>query len=517
MSQPARKRPNVLWLMSDQHNANCTGYAGHPNVKTPSLDGMAERGVTFTSAFANNPICSPSRICFMSSQYMRTHRMFGNDHAEYPHPNPDTLACLFRRYGYQTGLFGKSHMVRRWDEDGFERIRYTDLCDSRRGDPLSMHYFKYLDERGLADWYEEGTVRMGMEYTMDGSGPAKLPYEHSIEHFTGEETLRFLAERDATRPFFIHMSFQRPHAPIAPAAEYFDMYDPAEIVLPDSAADFYENRFAGKPACIRNRVKDGGRYPLADPNVDRLKRCLASYYALITCIDMEIGRVIETLEREGELENTIVFYTADHGDFAGEHGLFHKNLGIYDSIQRIPFLLSWPGGPRGTAVDDIVESVDLYPTLCALCDVPLPAGREGRSVLPLAQPGGAGGWKDAAFCEWETGGTGPISAIRTRSHRLVYYGGRHEGELYDHRDDPGEIRNLWSEPAHTDTKLELLQRLMDFTMRYGKETDHETDRRQDQEARHSPSRLLHKHRRYWSRLTEAYTEESSWPPRRAIT
>jgi choline-sulfatase/uncharacterized sulfatase len=127
------------------------------------------------------------------------------------------------------------------------------------------------------------------------------------------------------------MSFQRPHAPIAPAKEHFDMYDPQDIVLPDNAFDFLENRFAGKPKFIQEKVAKSS-YPLADPNPDRLKRVIASYYALITVIDMEIGRVLDKLQEMGELDNTVIVYVADHGDFAGEHGLFHKNLGIYDSI-----------------------------------------------------------------------------------------------------------------------------------------------------------------------------------------
>ncbi len=113
-------------------------------------------------------------------------------------------------------------MIGKWDSDGFEHIRYCDLIDSQRWDPTTNHYFKYLDDLGLSDFYEEGTVKAGQEYANDGSGSAQLPYEHSIERFTGRETVSFLENRDESRPFFIHMSFQRPHAPIAPAVEHFD-------------------------------------------------------------------------------------------------------------------------------------------------------------------------------------------------------------------------------------------------------------------------------------------------------
>lgn len=505
------KRPNVLWLMSDQHNASCTGYAGHPDVRTPNLDRIAADGVDFTRGYANNPICSPSRLCFMTGQYLHTHRMFGNDHADYPHGNPDSLACLFRRYGYQTGLFGKSHMIRRWDEDGFEKIRYTDLCDATAADPLTVHYFQYLHDRGLADSYEEGSPKPGQEYMDNGSGPSRLPYEHSIEHYTGNTTLEFLRERDASRPFFIHMSFQRPHAPIAPAQEFYDMYDPDRLTLPDSAIDWFERRFEGKPDHLRDRLLRGCSYPLA-ADQPTLRRCLASYYGLISAIDREIGRVIEHLEASGELDNTIIFYTADHGDFAGEHGLFHKNFGIYESIQRIPFLLKWPGGPQGVKCDRLVESIDFYPTLCELCDIPLPEGRDGQSLTALYDGKTV---KDAVYCEWENFAPVParISALRTNDFRLVFYSDSGDGELYDHRRDPGEIDNLWNAPEYADIKTDLLGRLLAFSMKYRAETDVTSDRKLGERERNCPARLVHKHRVYWSDLEKVYHTPGAWPPK----
>ena len=208
-------RPNVLWLMSDQHNARCTGYAGHPDVKTPALDRIAGRGVTFANAFCNNPICAPSRISFMTGQYCHTHRLFGNDNRWVQAPNPNSLSAVCQRHGYQTALVGKSHMVPAWDHASFEHIRYTDLIDADISDPRTNHYFAYLAERGLADCYGEGSAKPGQRNADDGSTPALLPYEHSIEHFTGEHALGFLHTRDESRPFFMHLSFQRPHGLMA--------------------------------------------------------------------------------------------------------------------------------------------------------------------------------------------------------------------------------------------------------------------------------------------------------------
>ncbi|HBE03508.1 MAG: hypothetical protein A2096_01430 [Spirochaetes bacterium GWF1_41_5] len=500
-----KMRPNVLWLMSDQHNAGCTGYAGHPDVKTPNLDSIAGSGVNFINGFCNNPICAPSRICFATGTYMHTSRMFGNDCQEYG-KDARTIAMLFRQYGYQNALIGKSHMVRKWDEAGFERIRYTDLCDALYNDPMTTHYFRYLCDHRLGDLYEEGTPRAEMDYTNDGSKPAKLPYEHSIEHFTGNESLAFLQERDTRRPFFLKMSFQRPHAPIAPAGEYFNLYDPDRLCLPASMADWYENGFAGKPDFMRQLLEKQIPYPFCVKDEKRLRRVLASYYALITCIDMEIGRVIDYLKKTGQYENTIILYTADHGDFAGEHGLFHKNFGIYESIHRIPFLLKYPGSPAGKKIEGLAEAVDYFPTLCALCEIPVPEQAEGSSLLPLIS--GTGSGKNAVFCEWEwpTAG-GKCSAVRTRDYRLVFYGKGKGGELYDRSKDPGEMCNLWNNPEYTARKLELLEMLFSFSLEYSVRTGIKTDENNNYQYRMSPSRQLHKMKKYWSDLEKAYTQE----------
>ena len=499
MSGKPDRRPNVLWLMSDQHNASCVGYANHPNVRTPNIDRIAHDGVEFTNMFANSPICSPSRNSFITGQYVHTHRLFGNYYANYSVPNPETVACQFRRYGYQTGLFGKSHMVGRWDADGFEVIRYTSPWSDVDDDPMTCHYFKYLDEHGLADSYESGYLRDGHEYETDGSSPSMLPYEHSVEHYIRRETVDFFTNRDPARPFFIQVSFDRPHSPVTPSKEHFDMYNPEDIALPANAIDYFENCFAGKPKFMQDMLKNGCEYPLADANPERLKRCLASYYALITVIDSEIGHILRKLQEIDELDNTIIVYTSDHGDFAGEHGLFHKGLGIYDCIHRIPFLISWPDGPKGTKCDEIAEAVDVYPTLCELCRVPLPTDRDGLSLLPIVCDQAPG--KDAAYCE-HVGGGEFSAAVRTKNHRLVYYSGNKTGELYDHQNDPGEIHNLWDNQDYVGKRMELTEKLFSFTLDYSK-TFCDLNK-------YSPIRLmLLSGGEFWSNLKRTYKEGPS--------
>ncbi|MCL2700766.1 MAG: sulfatase-like hydrolase/transferase [Phycisphaerae bacterium] len=506
-----KQRPNVLWIMTDQHHAGCVGYNGHPDVKTPALDRLAGRSVNFTNAFANNPICAPSRVCFMTGRYIKNHRRAGNDnflHGDDGHAA--TLAAACRQRGYQTAVVGKSHMVPAWDAAMFEHVRYTDIFDACPSDPRTCHYFDYLCNKGLGDFLEDSEAIAGNEAALDGSRPSVLKYEDTNEHYTGNETLAFLQGRDRRRPFFLQMSFYRPHSPILPAQEFFDLYDPDKLTLPPSAGEFLSGNFKTKHTTQARILGDGLRYPLA-ADEKTLRRCLASYYGLITAIDGEIGRALDFLEREGELDNTIVLFTADHGDFAGEHGLFHKNLGIYDAVQRIPFLLSWPGGPGGIRDDRLVESVDWFPTVCDLCDVPPPGPLDGQSLIAggtLTTPA-----KEAVFCEWcNFVPAGRISSIRTGRYRLNYSAATSEGELYDHQTDPGETRNLYADPAHSETKTALLERLLAFNMTYGLMTDPATDSASFAVLNDTPARRIWRGAAYWSDLEADRANRPTWPP-----
>jgi len=298
------------------------------------------------------------------------------------------------------------------------------------------------------------------------------------------------------------MSFERPHPHWMPAAEYADLYNSEEIVLGADADDWFRNHWEGRPEHIIRSVRD----KMSGLTRDDVKRALAHHFALITCIDMEIGRVLDRLEADKELGNTLIVYTADHGDFAGDHGLILKNLGIYESIHRIPFILAWPGGPQNEVRDAIIESVDLFPTLCELARVPPPKAMDGRSILPELR--GAAEGRDHAICEWDF--LHPhrfVNAIRTRRYRLVYYSHELGGELYDHDVDPDEMHNLYEDPAHASARLELLERLFDEVNRYQRKSDFDTDREKDEKEVFSPAHLIHKQFGKWSEIARLFDLE----------
>ncbi|MFO8080455.1 MAG: sulfatase-like hydrolase/transferase, partial [Armatimonadota bacterium] len=256
------------------------------------------------------------------------------------------------------------------------------------------------------------------------------------------------------------------------------------------------NEFAGRPEFIRQMMRNKMG---AFETPEELKEALAYHFALITVIDMEMGRVLDHLEETGELENTIVVYCADHGDFAGDHGVYMKNVGIYESIHRIPFIISYPGSPEGEVrEDEIIESIDLFPTLCELADVPAPEGvLDGRSIVPEIEGRGEG--KPFSICEWDfPEPQRRVNAIRTGRYRLTYYSHEQGGELYDHATDPWEMHNVYNDPEYADTRLALLEQLFDQVNMYRRKTDRDTDIARSADERLTPSRLIHKHFRKWS-------------------
>lgn len=490
------KKLNVLFLMADQHNAECIGVtAKRPELRTPHLDRIAENGVRFERAYCNVPICQPSRISFFSGQYAHTHGMLGNHDFHYAGNMPPSLAETFRMHGYQTALVGKSHMIKAWDKKGFEHIRYCDLCDTDRWDILSNHYFKYLVDNGLGDMYEDSSGSLpGVDFDY---GKAKLPYKHSHEAWTGDESIKFLQNRDKHRPFFLFTSFERPHPTWLVADEIFDSYSPEEINLPASSADAFERDFAAKPDHIRIMFQDRRKTEAMT------RKCLTCHYALITAIDGEIGRILKYLQEQNELENTVIVYTADHGEFAGDHGVIKKNIGIYESIHRIPFLVSAPGIKPTVDFENIIESIDLYPTLCEICGIASPESAEGNSFTPMLA--GKKGTKERAICEWGVSDDDRSHAIRTKEWRLVHYRHWRCGELYHTSADPGELNNLWDSPEHQAKKTELLEYLLTEVSHYKLNSDQSSSYARDVKMYGSNSmyQIVRKGEK-WSRIKKTH-------------
>lgn len=496
------KRPNVLFIMADQFNAG--NLMKDDQARTPNLDQLAEDGVLFQDAYCNNPVCAPSRVSFITGQYPRTHRVLGNNIYELDDTNPDTMPCAFRKKGYQTALVGKSHMIGKWDRDGFEHIRYCDLCDCDRNDPLQNHYYRYLYDLGLADKAEANTKKDDHPGAHSRAFISEIPYEHSLETWTANESIKFLKARDHERPFFLHMSFLRPHPPRSVPIDLGLLYDPEKITLPENAADYFVNKFKGKHETIRKNAEQFSIDPRIPKDENDLKRYMAYYLTVVTMIDEQIGRVIDYLKAINDYENTVIVFTADHGEFAGEHGVTNKNAGIYESIHRIPFILKYPGCAKGKSRGGIVESVDLFPTMSELCSVDYSSEVDGISVLPVAE--GVSEGKEFSVCEWDFYHKYKkrITAIRTKDYRLIYFGRELGGELYEAASDPGEMNNLYDEPGYETVKINLLELMLEHVREYSAKSSFKKDIETGYLTRNCLTTLIHKGKKVWSDIEDLY-------------
>jgi len=431
------KNPNILFLFSDQFNARCLSIAGHPDVNTPNLDRLAREGVRFENAYTQNPVCTPSRVSFLSGLYPSTHGYYGLYGRE-PDQSMTSMFAYFREQGYRTGALGKLHTPRYWIEKDCQFV-YDEFIE----------HPKYLEGTGLYD------VNDNRPFTGNRNGETSaIPLEHSCEVVLAQQTLRFLrnqgepADRGADdAPWFAWVSFARPHSPLTPSEPFASMYSTESVTMPPSAD---EAVIQSQPNRIR--TVPGSK---KEPNPSEAETMLAAYLALVSQVDHGIGLILDELEASGELENTIIVFSADHGDYAGEHGLWSKHGGISSrAITRVPMIVRMPAGSEnGSVCEEIIEAIDLFPTLCALAELPIPDHLQGTSFAGLLgenpQP-----IRDNALTE-----NAHRKALATKDWRYVANIGDQPDELYDQINDPWETNNLIDDPEFSDVSRKLLRQL----------------------------------------------------------
>lgn len=437
-------RPNVLFLFSDQHNARCLSCAGHPQVGTPYLDRLAAEGTRFTNAYANNPICTPSRISYLSGLYPSTHGYYGL-YGRQPDAPLTSIFKHFREQGYRTGALGKLHTPRYWIEPDCQFI-YDEFIE----------FPKYLEGAGL---YDRNDNRA---FTGNRDGEAScLPYEHSCEAALAKQAIRFIRNEgeplDRGRddaPWLAWVSFSRPHQPYTPSLPFAEMYAPDALDLPPVGV--------GRKGGEVDRSRSG-----AMPEA-KLRKLLAAYYGLVSQVDHAIGEIVAELAQGGEWENTIVVYCSDHGDYAGERGRMEKEGGIsFRAITRVPLIVRLPARLRlrsgaGRLNDEMVEAVDLFPTLCELAGLPAPNTVQGISFAgQLLNAGKPARHRESALTE-----NIYRKAVATKSWRYVanLYG-EQKDELYRLDDDPWELNNRIDDPQCARQAQEMLRLLLDRVAR----------------------------------------------------
>ncbi len=460
VAQETRGKPNVLFVAVDDLRP-ALGCAGDPHARTPNIDKLAARGTVFTRAYCQQAVCSPSRSSLLTGRRPDSTRVYDLvTHFRTALPDVVTLPQHFRQNGYYVHGVGKIF------HPGYDdRPSWSVPWEATKGKGFGPDGQKLLAERkakAKADKDDVSKVR-GLPVEAPDVADGELN-----DGWTATRAIEILKERKGkTEPFFLAVGFAKPHLPFVAPKRYWDLYDPTTLPVstsaePPAGAPKFAPQFGGELRAYVGIPKTG-----AVP-ADTSRRLVHGYYAAVSYMDAQFGRVLDALREAGFAENTIVILWGDHGWHLGDHGMWCKHTN-YELATRSALVMSAPGQrATGRPCERLVEFVDIYPTLAEVCRLPAPAGVEGYSFAPLldnpARP-----WKAAAFSQYPRPGgpgVGPLMgyAVRSDTHRYVEWRKRDGGEvvareLYDHRTDPAEDRNVAADAANRDVVAALARRL----------------------------------------------------------
>ncbi|MHC4681901.1 MAG: sulfatase family protein, partial [Planctomycetota bacterium] len=414
-SSSLRKRPNIVFILTDDQRYDAMSCAGHPWLKTPHMDRLAKEGVLFKNAFVTTSLCSPSRGSFLTGCYAHTHEVFANSRKD-PNPSVAMFPQLLQQAGYETAFIGKWHMA---------------ASNSPRA--------------GFDHWVSfsgQGNYNKN-KLNVDGK-PVR-----SETYVTDELTsyaIEFLRKR-RSRPFMLYLSHKAVHAPFTPAKRHANLYSDVEIKSQHNPKDNLQT----KPPWGRKMDKNW-------------KTQILSYFQSLVAVDESLGRVLDTLEEINALDDTAVIFSSDNGYFHGEHGGMWDKRAAYEPSMRIPLIMRYPKlTGRGTHCEELALNIDLAPTILELAAVPIPGAMQGQSWLDAlrGRPGRAS-FLYEYFQEGDRRFKRPtVLAVRTKRWKYVTYplDSSLISELYDLQTDPAELNNLIGDPKYAGTLEEMKNEL----------------------------------------------------------
>jgi iduronate 2-sulfatase len=463
VGRPARgdepKKPlNVLFIFSDDLRPELGTY-GHPIVKTPNIDALAVAGVRFDRAYCQFPLCNPSRTSLLTGRYpvvtgvMGNRSWFGKDHPDYV-----SLPRLFKDRGYKTLRSGKVFHggiddADAWTEGGeARRFGAGAPAVAKKAAPKAKakgagkaEFVPTAEEEARAD-QARGARRSDAIYVIPGDGD---------NVGDGAVASRAIAQlrRHKDEPFFLACGFSKPHSPPEAPRRFFDMYDPADVVLPPDFAPRPTAPPGVPPVSVRTNTD---LFINRDASPEEARKVIRAYWAALTWVDDNVGRVIGELDRLGLRENTVIVFWGDHGYHLGEKGRWSKAGSLFEVGARVPLIIAAPkAAGNGRPSKRVVEALDIYRTLADLAGLPVAEGVQGRSLAPLlADP--AAPWDHPAYTVWAERDT--INGVSVRDERFRYAewdGPRGGAFLYDLDADPRELKNLADDPAFAGVRERL--------------------------------------------------------------
>ena len=500
------KRPSILVFITDQQRADYLGCAGHPVLRTPAIDSIAEGGTRFERFYVANPVCMPNRAALMTGRHTSVNGVRTNG---CPLPlDANTFVRKLHGAGYRTACLGKSHLQTMSgmrfpqysfsdpgpDQSGEAWFRYAQGDYEQESweafgsgaDPTNRPYYGF-DTTALVTMHGDGTSGHYLHWLRDRlpdcenyiGAPNQLPHNHTCPQavrtaipeelystsYIADQAASWIAERaHEDQPFFGFVSFDDPHHPFNPPGRYWDMYCPDDFDLPDNFFNSDTDVLGRlKSQDLEARSKTPFLFPVSEQEA---REAMALTCGMIAMIDDAIDRVLRALEDSGQADDTIVIFTSDHGDMLGDQGLLLKGGPHYQPVVRVPFIINDPANADQPATTDALAStIDIAQTILEAAGVEEYNGMQGKSVLPLIR--GESFQRDALLIEDEGGspvmgfGLEPvIHTLQTDRYRMSVFGGEAYGELFDLQEDPHELSNLFNEPSVQSLKADLTMQFL---------------------------------------------------------
>ena len=439
-------QPNILLLMCDQFRGDALSYAGHPDIKTPYLDTLAAQGACFDKAYSSCPSCIPARVALFTGKSQENHGRVGYEDGidwNYDH----MLAEEMSDHGYQTECIGKMHVHPARKHCGFQTLK---LHDGYLGHYRSNNIPHHQHQEVTDDYLYYLKDHVGQHADFNATGPEcnswithPWIYEERFHpnNWVADESIRFLKTRDRTRPFFLMSSFVRPHQPFDAPASYYDMYKD-KVLCPPARGDWDDNEKTAKYGYIKDSIYGCN-------NEDQQHDAMAGYYACITHVDHQVGRIIAALQESGDYDDTVVLFLSDHGEMLFDHQLYRKVF-AYEGSSHVPLFFHVGRNIRQIEPfrsDSIVELRDVMPTILDFADIPIPEGVDGISLVPEIY-----GEKKTprTYLHGEHSFHSELSShfIVTKSDKFIWYSEKNVEQYFDLDKDPKETHNAINDPEY---------------------------------------------------------------------
>jgi len=468
--------PNILWICTDQQSYNTINTLNNPEIQTPNLNRLSKMGVAFTRAYSQSPVCTPSRVSFLTGLYPSAAHQTRNGNETFPaNERVQLITKRLSNVGYDCALVGKLHIASPWNgiearvDDGYRKFYHS--LSHGQGYKNGNEYMEWLDSIGVIDEVFDFSKCLS---EASKERRASCPYLEDIDpkyHQTTwcvNKTIDFINE-EREGPWMVSLNLFDPHPPYDAPLSYKNKYDIKKLKKP---------LYKESDNVNQEKLKSifAGGY-IGNPT-EKIMNNKASYYGMITLIDEQIGRLFDLLEKTNELENTVIIFTSDHGNMTGDHGINAKGCRFYESAVRVPLIISWPGHfQQNKVATGLTQLIDIVPTIAEIVGIPL-EWVQGNSLVPILS-GKEDGSKnhDYVRCEYydaldmNFGVPGKdheadfATMFRNDQYKLVVYHNLEYGELYDLKNDPDEFNNLWENTEYADVKNELMKASFDATVK----------------------------------------------------